>query len=108
MALAGGHGVVEAAAFEPHLGAVALGGFYLGDTRGLRHEDGCRDPEELRGKRYPLGMVAGAGSRHAGRTLGGIELGQAVERAAYLERSGSLEVFRLEAELRASRAEPGL
>ena len=88
--------LVEVGAVEDHLRAVPPGGVQLGDRGTLGHEHRGLDPEQLRGERDALRVVAGGRRDHA---AGALLLGEPEHPhvgAADLERAGALEVLALE------------
>ena len=91
-----GRRVVIHARHEHDLRAVAAGGLDLQQGRALGHADHGLDAESRRGQRHALRMVAGGAGDHALRGLLGGELADLVEGAADLERTGLLQVLRLD------------
>jgi hypothetical protein len=65
----------------------------------MRHDDGCRHTQQLRGKRYRLRVVTGREGRDTRSPLLGIELRQRVEGPAEFEGPAALEVLAFEENL---------
>ena len=96
-----GIGVVVHPGHQHHVGAVAAGGFDLGDGRTLGDTDGGPDAHVAGGIGHALSVVAGgAGDDAAGLLLVG-EGGNFIVRAAELERAGLLQAVGLEVEVAA-------
>ena len=106
--LRGGRRLVEAAAREDDLGAVALRRLELGGRRVLGHEDGGVHAGLARGPGDGLPVVAGARGDDAGGALGVRQAGDPVEGAADLEGAGALEVLGLQPDRAAGQAAEGL
>ena len=96
-------GVVVAAVYQAHLGAVALGGLHLGNGCAVGQADQRGNAAFGGRQRYALGVVArGAGDDASGLFLVG-QVGDLVARAPQLKGAGILQVFRLEIQLAVGR-----
>src|SRR5439155_1060169 len=97
-------GLVQAFALEQHLGAVHARVLDLGVGRAPRHHDHRRNAEARSMVGDRLGVVARAHRDHAAAALRGVERQQLVERAAFLERGGELQIFELEEDFGSAEA----
>ena len=94
-----GGGFIEHLAAQHHISAVSLGGVHLQRRRDLRHADGGLRATLTGRVRHALGMVArGSGDDAVSQLLVGQRC-DLVIRATNLERSGDLEILRLEQNL---------
>ena len=96
-----GGGLLDRLALQDHLGAVPAGVDDLHRRRVDRHDDGGRDAEPVGVVGDALGVVAGRHGDHAVLALRRGQRGQAIERAALLERGRELQVLELEPDLAA-------
>ena len=96
-----GEGVVDNAAVENDLRAVAGGLGHLHRRRRLRHDDHRRNAEPLGVIGDRLRVIAGRCRDHAARPLLRRQLQQFVERAALLVGGGELQILELQPDLRA-------
>ena len=106
-ALRAGIGVVIAVPGENHLGAVALGGLYLGNGGGLGHDDGGGNTQPGGRVGYALGMVPGGGSHHGAVLTPLSHGGNFIAGSANLKGTGFLPVFTFEVYLPAGHGGKG-
>ena len=89
-------GIVIAAVHQTDLGAVSLGGLHLGDRSAVGQADQRGNTALGGGQCHALGVVAGrTGDDAPGLFLVG-QVGDLITRTAQLERTGVLQVLRLE------------
>jgi hypothetical protein len=92
--------LVEGLAMQQHLGAESQRAFDLHGGRVQRHHDHRAHRQPLRMMRHALRVVAGRSGDHALHT-GSRQGQQLVQRTAFLERRGELQVLELQEDLRA-------
>ncbi len=89
-------GFVVAGAEQNHFGSVAARGGHFDLRRGQGHDDLRLDAARGSVESDTLGVVPGTGGNHPALALGFAQREQLVQRAALLERAGSLQVFKLQ------------
>ncbi len=87
--------LLQCIAMQDDLGPEILGVLDLGERGLTGHDDGHGNRQALAVISDPLGVIARRHGNDAGFALGFVQGHQTVERAAFLEGSGELQIFEL-------------